>query len=46
MYFLRKAEKEILDLAAYFPAVVIVGPRQVGKTSLARHIANHLGGVR
>ncbi|MFN0214512.1 MAG: ATP-binding protein [Saprospiraceae bacterium] len=42
MYLPRKAEKEILDLAAFFPAVVIVGPRQVGKTSLARHIANQL----
>jgi hypothetical protein len=42
MYLQRKAEKEILDLAAYFPAVVIVGPRQVGKTSLSRHIANQL----
>jgi hypothetical protein len=42
MYIPRKAEKEILDLVAFFPAVVIVGPRQVGKTSLARHIAGQL----
>jgi len=33
-YLPRKAEKEILDLASFFPAVVIVGPRQVGKDSL------------
>ena len=38
----RKAEKEILRLAGAFPAVVIVGPRQVGKTSLAKHIAGQL----
>ena len=41
-YISRKAEKEILDLVSFFPAVVIVGPRQVGKTSLVRHIAGQL----
>lgn len=41
-YLPRQAEKAILDLVAFFPAVVIVGPRQVGKTSLARHIADQL----
>jgi len=38
-YLLRSAEKDINQLSAQFPAVAIVGPRQVGKTSLARHLA-------
>jgi len=41
-YITRKSEKEILQLLQYFPAVAIVGPRQVGKTSLAKYLANHL----
>lgn len=41
-YLSRIAEQDILDLCAYFPAVAIVGPRQVGKTSLALHLADHL----
>ena len=38
-YLSRLAEKDIIRLSANFPAVAIVGPRQVGKTSLARHLA-------
>ncbi len=38
-YIDRTAEKDILRLLSHFPAVAIVGPRQVGKTSLAKHIA-------
>ena len=38
-YINRTAEKDILRLLSHFPAVAIVGPRQVGKTSLAQHIA-------
>lgn len=41
-YITRKSEKEILQLLQYFPAVAIVGPRQVGKTSLAKYLAEHL----
>ena len=41
-YLLRSAEKEILRLIETFPVVVIVGPRQVGKTSLAKRIASQL----
>lgn len=33
----RIAEKELLQLARQFKAVAIVGPRQSGKTTLARH---------
>jgi uncharacterized protein len=39
MYISRYFEQKIVDLLGYFPAIAIVGPRQVGKTSLARHIA-------
>lgn len=38
-YIKRTAETDILRLLTHFPAVAIVGPRQVGKTSLAKHIA-------
>lgn len=41
-YITRTAESEVLRLVGTFPAVVIVGPRQVGKTSLARRIAERL----
>ena len=34
----RSAQAEIIDLLAYFPAVGIIGPRQVGKTTLAKQI--------
>ncbi len=37
-YLSRKAEKEISRLVKTYPAVVIVGPRQVGKTSLVKHL--------
>lgn len=32
----RLAQNRLLDLSAHFPAVVVLGPRQVGKTTLAR----------
>ena len=38
-YMNSTAEKDILRLLSHFPAVAIVEPRQVGKTSLAQHIA-------
>ncbi len=38
-YFPRIAEEEVLRLMNHFPAVAIVGPRQVGKTSLALQLA-------
>jgi uncharacterized protein len=38
-YLSRTAEKDVIRLSANFPAVAIVGPRQVGKTSLAKHLA-------
>lgn len=39
-YISRLAEKDIIRLSSNFPAVAIVGPRQVGKTSLAKHISS------
>lgn len=35
----RKAEAEIIDLLDNYPAVGVLGPRQVGKTTLAETIA-------
>jgi predicted AAA+ superfamily ATPase len=38
----RLAETEILKLSTYFPAVALVGPRQVGKTSLVQNLRKKL----
>ena len=38
MYIKRKIEKEIRQLAKEFPIVAILGPRQSGKTTLAKYI--------
>lgn len=40
VYITRLAENDITRLSSNFPAVAIVGPRQVGKTSLAKHISS------
>ncbi len=34
----RTAEEKILELTTYFPCVGIIGPRQVGKTTLVKEI--------
>ena len=39
----RLAEARISDLLTRFPAVAVLGPRQVGKTTLARRIVEELG---
>lgn len=39
MYYPRTIEKSILDIAAHFPALMVTGARQVGKTTLLRHLA-------
>ncbi|MEM6318674.1 MAG: ATP-binding protein [Bacteroidota bacterium] len=41
-YITRNDEKSILKLATFFPAVAVVGPRQVGKTSLVKAIRSQL----
>ncbi|MEM9986255.1 MAG: ATP-binding protein, partial [Bacteroidota bacterium] len=38
----RQASETILAWANFFPAIALVGPRQVGKTSLVRHLQSVL----
>ena len=37
----RQLFGEVIDRLSYYPGVVLLGPRQVGKTTLARAIAAH-----
>ena len=39
----RKIAKKALDLLKWSPAITLLGPRQVGKTTLAKHLSKHLG---
>ena len=39
MYIQRKIERKILDLSASFPIIIVTGARQVGKTTLLKHLA-------
>ncbi len=41
-YLKRSYEEKIIKLASFFPAVAVVGPRQVGKTSIVKAIRNQL----
>lgn len=41
-YIQRRIANEILTLLDHFPVVGIVGPRQAGKTTLAKHLVNHI----
>ena len=41
----RHLKKQIITSLSATPAVVLLGPRQVGKTTLARAIANECGGL-
>ena len=38
MYIKRAIEKNLLELISNFPAIAILGPRQVGKTTLAKKV--------
>lgn len=38
MYITRHVEKTIVQLAKQFGAVLVTGPRQVGKTTVLQHL--------
>jgi predicted AAA+ superfamily ATPase len=40
----RKVKTELLELLQEFPAVALLGPRQVGKTTLAKELAGSMDG--
>src|SRR3990172_6237164 len=42
MYIHRRIATELLRLIDQFPVVGIIGPRQVGKTTLARHLMENM----
>ena len=42
MYVQRKITEELVELVNQFPVIGIIGPRQVGKTTLAKHLINHI----
>jgi len=37
----RDAESELIQLAGQFKAIALIGPRQSGKTTLAKHTFGH-----
>jgi len=39
----RHAQSDVLELLGFFPVVGIVGPRQVGKTTLAKEMLSQMG---
>jgi hypothetical protein len=41
----RFIEDEVRDLLGQFPAVALLGPRQIGKTTLARQIGETAGAL-
>ena len=45
MTIYRSITKQLLDSLAHFPAVALLGPRQVGKTTLAKEITQHIAQV-
>ena len=42
MYITRRITAELLSLIAQLPVVAIIGPRQVGKTTLAKHLMKNI----
>ncbi len=41
MYHPRAIEKSILDVSGHFPVLLVTGARQVGKTTLLKHLAGN-----
>ena len=41
MYLSRHLQHLLLQLIEQFPALLITGPRQVGKSTLLQHIGEH-----
>jgi predicted AAA+ superfamily ATPase len=39
----RQIIPELLDSMSYFPVLGLVGPRQVGKTTLAKYVSDKVG---
>ena len=39
MYIARAIEKTVLNISQTFPVLLVTGPRQVGKTTLLKHLA-------
>ena len=42
MYIPRSIEKEVLEMSNQYPVITITGPRQSGKTTLAKHLFSYL----
>jgi predicted AAA+ superfamily ATPase len=40
---IRRIQEDIKDSLGFFPVVAIIGPRQVGKTTLAKQLISDLG---
>ncbi len=42
MYIYRNITSNVVDLIHHFPVVGIIGPRQVGKTTLVKELIDHI----